>query len=433
MADNVEITSDGEVIAEYQGVEDLLMRFDASTVEFPGRTITGAGGSGDSWGDAVDADIVPDGDGTRDLGATGTRFAETYTDALAVTNNITVGGTVDGRDVAADGAVLDTAYTSGGTDVPVADGGTGASTAAGARTNLDVDQAGTDNAPSASATTAGKVELATDAETETGTDTARAVTPANVASAYVKASIATTKGDLWVATAAGTITRLGVGTDTHVLTADSAEASGVKWAAAAGGGGSFTESYLFDTSVDTGWQFAPLPDWSMVLDDYASNTANIWQDADYDYLFPFWVPAGGATLDGVGVKVDTAFTGADNVEIAYGTLNTGQDFTRLAALTTQDWTTTGTKTQTGLSASLSEGLHAVVFNHNASATGGKLHNAFFVPSRSLDSGPFNTTPWCYRWRLSRSNAAIPSSITGPFDQAGSNTGFWHPVMLILTQ
>lgn len=70
-------------------------------------TVLGAGG-GDSWGDAVDADIVPDADGTRDLGATATRFAETYTDALDVTNNVTVGGTVDGRDVAADGTKLDT-------------------------------------------------------------------------------------------------------------------------------------------------------------------------------------------------------------------------------------------------------------------------------------------------------------------------------------
>ena len=38
-----------------------------------------------------------------------------------------------------------TIYASGNTDVAVADGGTGSSTAAGARTNLDVDQAGTDN------------------------------------------------------------------------------------------------------------------------------------------------------------------------------------------------------------------------------------------------------------------------------------------------
>lgn len=50
----------------------------------------------------------------------------------------------------------------------------------------------------------------------------------------------TTKGDLLVENGSNVV-RLPVGTDTHVLTADAAEASGVKWAAAAAGGGDVTK------------------------------------------------------------------------------------------------------------------------------------------------------------------------------------------------
>jgi hypothetical protein len=47
----------------------------------------------------------------------------------------------------------------------------------------------------------------------------------------------TTKGDIWGYSS--TDARIPVGTDTYVLTADSTQALGVKWAAAPGGASSF--------------------------------------------------------------------------------------------------------------------------------------------------------------------------------------------------
>lgn len=53
--------------------------------------------------------------------------------------------------------------------------------ASAARTTLDVDQAGTDNAPSASDTVAGKIEIATQAEVDAGSSSTLAVTPGRLA------------------------------------------------------------------------------------------------------------------------------------------------------------------------------------------------------------------------------------------------------------
>ena len=53
-------------------------------------------------------------------------------------------------------------------------------------------------------------------------------------SSFVSKTIIDAKGDLIVGTAADTVARLAVGTNTHVLTADSTQASGMVWAAVSG-------------------------------------------------------------------------------------------------------------------------------------------------------------------------------------------------------
>lgn len=85
----------------------------------------------------------------------------------------------------------------------------------------------------------GAVQL-TDSTSSTSTTTA--ATPNSVKTSYdlaagaVPKSTVTTKGDLIAGTASATVSRLSIGTNGQVLTADSTAATGMKWAAAAGGG-----------------------------------------------------------------------------------------------------------------------------------------------------------------------------------------------------
>ena len=125
--------------------------------------------------------------------ATGDFSGDVDVDGTLEADAITFGGTAIGSiyspvaghaSIATVGTI--TSGTWAATDVGIAHGGTGASTASAAFTALKQD---------ASATATGVVELATAAEVQTGTDTARAVTPDTLAAKSVIATIATASVD----------------------------------------------------------------------------------------------------------------------------------------------------------------------------------------------------------------------------------------------
>jgi hypothetical protein len=64
-----------------------------------------------------------------------------------------------------------------------------------------------------------------------------AIAASKIAGTALTQALATTKGDILAATGANALARLGIGADTFILTADSASGPGVKWAAAPSGSG----------------------------------------------------------------------------------------------------------------------------------------------------------------------------------------------------
>ena len=61
-------------------VDEECLTYESTTGDFEWQTC--ATGGGDAWSDPVDADIVPDADGTRDVGSSVNRFAEGHFDAV---------------------------------------------------------------------------------------------------------------------------------------------------------------------------------------------------------------------------------------------------------------------------------------------------------------------------------------------------------------
>lgn len=103
--------------------------------------------------------------------------------------------------------------------------------------------------------TTGAVTLSIDTATTVDLSTSQTLTNKTLTSPVLTTpsiSNIDAKGDLLVGTADNTISRLGVGTNNQVLTADSSTATGLKWATpSAGGGGKVLQVVSASTSTDT--------------------------------------------------------------------------------------------------------------------------------------------------------------------------------------
>lgn len=85
------------------GQDNYVLTYDNATGLVSLEVAAGAGG-GDAWSDPVDSDIVPDADGTRDLGTTANRFAELHVDSMELAGTTTVSSILDEDTLVSDSA-----------------------------------------------------------------------------------------------------------------------------------------------------------------------------------------------------------------------------------------------------------------------------------------------------------------------------------------
>ena len=160
--------------------------------------------------------------------------------------------------------------------------------------------------------------------------TANAVkTTYDLANAAIAKSIVDAKGDLIAATAADTVSRLAIGTNGQVLTADSAEATGMKWATPAGGGGKVLQVVNATTSTSVTISTSTFTDTTLTATITPSSTSSkilvlvsqngIFRSAG-DGAFSLRLMRGGTTL--VNMESLLGYMGGGSSQIGPGSTST---------------------------------------------------------------------------------------------------------------
>lgn len=215
-------------------------------------------------------------------------------------------------------------------------------------------------------------------------DSAQATGLKWAAATGIPATTVDAKGDILAATAADTVARLAVGTNDQVLTADSTTATGLKWAAGGGGGGSSQDlqqeahgglaAYVASLYYDGRHSFG-------------ATTTNVALIENTLYFEPFY-SAASATFDRIGINVTTAqATGAARLGI-YQRGSNGLPGALVLDAGTIDCTTTGFKEIT-ISQALADDIFywlAVVTNVASIAVTVRSNNSAGVWGASTSTG-----------------------------------------------
>lgn len=220
------------------------------------------------------------------------------------------------------------------------------------------------------------------------------------------------KGDLVVGSATNDAAILTVGTNNHVLTADSATATGLKWAAPAGG----VDPTLRPMSSGT---------WLGALRDRATTfgTSTLNQTS----YMPIYLP--DCTLDRIGFRSANTFVsaGVTRLGIYNNSSTTNLPSTVLLDAGTVNVTATTTDYEITISQSITKGWYWLAINRQ-----GGDYNAYIVNSTGiLSSYPINVNETNSLFDASNGSPNVQgysqTGVSGAFGTAGTLTRTTSPV------